>query len=197
MPRKYKPVSPSVKPISMMNFKSTTQNYNRQFGEIQDTTIIPENITYTLPKRVNYNDFSYKNIRVTNHAKDKAVTRLGTSSEKEIQKMAASAKKNGLNMNAVTMMNYESFGLSFEEYKWLKDKVFYNDKTESAYFYKGRFFVFTGQKNRSLKTIIYPGAIIENEKNSGDDIVDKFFADIDRNRMHNITVPARKITRPQ
>lgn len=192
-PKTYKP----CKPLHTINFSSTTRNYNRQFGTIQDTSINPEEIKYTLPSMRNCSNLSYKDIKISAHARETAVTRLGTSSEREIQKIAACAKKSGLNMNNVSMMNYHSFGLSFEEYRWLVDKVFYNKDTESAYFYRGRFFIFTGNRKRTLKTIIYPGSIIENERKSGDDIVDKFFADIDRNRMHNITIPSRKITRPQ
>lgn len=141
-----------IKPIYAMNFPCVP-NHSKVIKP-KDSSIKAEDIVFTVPQTNKRNEFSYKDIKITYHAKNRAYTRLGISSEIEIQKLSASAKKNGLNLNALNMMNYDSFGLSFKHYQWLKSIDYYCLKSEVVYFYKGMFFVFTGNKNRTLKTII-------------------------------------------
>lgn len=166
---------------------------NTQYGTIQDQSIIPEEIPYRRMNTQNKNNtISSKNIKISVHAKQMAYERLGLSSEKEVQKLCANAKRNGLNMSLISMQNYEDYGLSFEHYKWLKDK-YYKCGNEAVYFYKGYFFVFAGKNNRTLKTIIYPGLPISAEKpSSGNDIIDSFFADIRETQFHNVNFTSFK-----
>lgn len=160
---------------------------NTQYGSIQNHSIVPEEITYRkLNTQNKRNTISSKNIRISAHAKQVASERLGIFSDKELQKLSANAKRNGLNMSLLNMMNYTDYELSFEHYKWLKDK-YYCTNNEAVFFYKGFFYIFTGKHNHTLKTIIYPGLPITAEKpSSGDDIIDAFFADIHETQFHNI-----------
>lgn len=164
---------------------------NTQFGKIQNPNIIPEEIPYRVMHTQNKrNSISFKDIKICPHAKQVASQRLHINSERELQKLGGIVKRNGLNLVLVNSTNYETYGLSYEHYKWLKDK-YYHFNSDYVYFHKGYFFIFTGRHNNTLRTIIYPGLPISAEKpSSGDEVIDRFFADIRETQFHNIECKA-------
>ena len=163
---------------------------NTSFGKVQDSDIKPEDITFNNLINDKRYRISHDKIRLTSHAKQQAYLRMGIQSELEIRKLAARAKRNGILVNILTDENYMDYELSQEHYLWLIDKSGCRHPNSGyVYFYQAYFYIFCGNKYRTLKTIIYPGLPVEdNRPSSGNEVVDNFFNSFVDNKFHNINI---------
>lgn len=100
------------------------------------------------------NNISYKDIKLTFHAQDRALERLGVTRKDELCKLAASAKKNGINLNSLDLYNHEELGITYDELVMLKRKYSPRNNSQKNYLYKNHIWVFFGNDGRTLKTII-------------------------------------------
>ena len=102
----------------------------------------------------NFNRISYREIKLTRHAKQRACERLGINKESDIQKLAVSAKYNGTKILALTYDNYKDFNISYDMYRYLKNHYTHRYKSDKIYYYKNHVFVFSGDHSRCLKSIV-------------------------------------------
>lgn len=100
------------------------------------------------------NNISYKDIKVTNHAVERIRSRLGYMNNQEIKKLAANAKKNGINIVNITMNNCERAGFSKTVFNKIQESFPIKNNSTKIYLYKGYFFVFTGNHQRTLRSVI-------------------------------------------
>lgn len=108
-------------------------------------------------KRVNLNhrnNLSYKDIKITRHALERANTRFRNIKETELKKIAASAKKNGINISSINKDNLDKYGISPDVYNTMKRMISVKNNSTKIYLYKGLFFVFAGNSQKTLKTIV-------------------------------------------
>ena len=68
--------------------------------------------------------------------------------------MAASAKNKGIRIWTLTKENYKGLGISWDTYRYLKNKYAKHCASDKAYYYKDKVFVFQGYKGNTLKSII-------------------------------------------
>lgn len=100
------------------------------------------------------NQISYRNIKVTYHAKQRAAERLGIYKESEIQKFAHAAKYKGVKISPLNSSNYSYYGLSYDMFRYLKNHYTHRYKTDKTYYYRNYVFVFSGDGSKSLKSIV-------------------------------------------
>ena len=100
------------------------------------------------------NELSYKDIKITNHAKQRAFERLKLKKENDLKKIARSAKINGIKISLLNKNNYNNYNLSNEIYEKIKRVGASNRCHGSFYYYKNFMFLFSGKKDRTLITII-------------------------------------------
>lgn len=123
---------------------------------------------------------SYKDIKVTLHAKQRAYERLGLNSEKEIRMIAQSSRVHGIKLNTLYQME-EVIGEKFldsalssdsnfasrpnlslnsrpEEItlQTLKDNFKIGTNSQALYYYKGAVFIFAGKNSKTLISIVVP-----------------------------------------
>ena len=104
--------------------------------------------------RQNHNKISYRDIKITHHAKQRATERLGINKESEIQKLAHAAKYKGVKILSLTFNNYNEFGISYDMYRYLKNHYNHYFKSDKIYYYRDFVFVFSGDRSRCLKSIV-------------------------------------------
>lgn len=103
---------------------------------------------------------SYKNIRLTAHAIKRGKTRLNLN-QKQLQRLAASAKKNGLNITKIDKnFDYAYYNIPENQFKGILnflETTFYFNKAGLAskkfYLYKGIIWIFCGHHAQKLKTL--------------------------------------------
>lgn len=100
------------------------------------------------------NRISHKNFKLTTHSIQRAYERLNLTSKEEIKKLAYEAKYKGINLNGVEVNNYKELGLSYEELINFKRKFKCHTNSNTIYLYKGNVYVFGGNPNVNLITII-------------------------------------------
>ena len=103
------------------------------------------------PKNYNqasHNKVSYRKLKLSNHAVSRAQERLSLYSKDELKKLATSAKYKGINLNGVTMDNYEALGIPYEALvairRTTKSPQYNNNKN---YLYKSIIFTFNPSGN--------------------------------------------------
>ena len=94
------------------------------------------------------------NLKISPHAKQRAMERFGISKECEIKKLAAQAKNLGIRVWTLNYSNYKALGLDWNTYRYLLNKYAHHYNTDKSYYYKDKVFVFGGQKSTVLKSII-------------------------------------------
>ena len=102
----------------------------------------------------NFSKIPYRDIKVTLHAKQRASERLGINKESEIQKLAHAAKYKGVKILALTTENYDEFGITYDMYRYLKNRYTHRYKSDKIYYYRDHVFVFAGDRSRCLKSIV-------------------------------------------
>lgn len=102
----------------------------------------------------NFGKISYRDIKVTCHAKQRAAERLGINKESEIQKLAHAAKYKGVKILSLNFENYGSFGITYDMYRYLKNHYNHRYKSDKIYYYRDHVFVFAGDRSRCLKSIV-------------------------------------------
>ena len=105
-------------------------------------------------KENNRNSISYKNIKVTNHALLRANDRLGKINQKDLKKLAANAKKNGIKINNLNENICSRYNISLEMYKRIKEMIPIKNNSTDIFLYKGYFYVFTGNHQNTLRSVI-------------------------------------------
>lgn len=100
------------------------------------------------------NKISYKDIRLTRHAKQRAEERLGITNNRDIQRLALEARYKGINLRNIDYSNFSEAGLSKEIYSQIRREFHYHSNSERFYYYKDIIFIFFGYKARVLKTIV-------------------------------------------
>lgn len=104
---------------------------------------------------VKRNRISYKDIKLTAHAKQRAEERYNITSSDEIRKMAVTARYNGINVSGLIInRNPEHFNLDMNTYNQLKRRFSFRTNSERIYYYKNKVFIFCGNDAKTLKTII-------------------------------------------
>lgn len=93
-------------------------------------------------------------IKLTHHAKQRGSERLGINSEIELRKVALSAKKKGIEVTSVDETNYSEKGVDLHTAKVWRCAFRKESGVNRIYYYKGLYYVFCGNKGRTLKTII-------------------------------------------
>lgn len=112
------------------------------------------------PNANTVHSLSYKDIKLTAHAIKRGRTRLNISS-KELQKLAASAKKNGLNITKIDEnFDYSYYNIPENQFKGILNFLeasFYFNKAGLAskkfFLYKGIIWIFCGHHAQTLKTL--------------------------------------------
>lgn len=106
----------------------------------------------------NNRNFSYKNIRLTAHAKQRGHERLGITKEKDLQKRAANSISSGSNLKVLYNIGRNraraEHGINGEIYDYLMKRFRLESNSERIYYYKGDVYIFTGNGGKVLKTII-------------------------------------------
>lgn len=97
---------------------------------------------------------SYKDIQITEHAMIRAIERLGVAKKDELKKLSNTAKYKGVNISLIRRDTYEQFGLTFEEYKFIKGRFSKLNKSTAIYIYQGNLFIFCGKGTKTLKTVV-------------------------------------------
>lgn len=97
---------------------------------------------------------SYKDIQITNHAMIRSIERLGITRKDKLKKISNIAKYKGVNISLIRRDNYDKFGLSFEEYKYIKSRFSKMNNSTAIYIYQGNLFIFCGKGNKTLKTVV-------------------------------------------
>lgn len=117
-----------------------------------------------VPNAPNHNarqNISWKDMRVTRHAMLRAEKRLNLTSPREVQRLAARAKKEGLCLDGLNLDNCEKFQLTPEMWGKIRHYLLLytmKKRQESRiYLYQGLFFVFRGNHYRTLISIIELG----------------------------------------
>ena len=100
------------------------------------------------------NRISYKEIKLTAHARQRAEERTGLTSTDEVRKLAISARYNGINLHGLNVDNYSKFNLDLNTYRILKGHFARHTNSERLYYYKDKVFIFCGNDAKTLKTII-------------------------------------------
>ena len=101
-----------------------------------------------------YNKISYRDFKISYHAKQRAAERIGLTKECDIQKLAKAAKFYGVEISLLNKDNYEKNNISYDMYRYLKNHYGKYSNTDKNYYYKDLVFVFAGYRSRSLKTIV-------------------------------------------
>lgn len=99
-----------------------------------------------------------KNITLTAHAIQRARERFNITSNDELKSLAANAKNKGIKIWVLDIDNYKKLGLTWNTYRYLKNKYAHNFSTQKSYYYKDKVFVFQGKNGQTLKTIVPCGA---------------------------------------
>ena len=108
-----------------------------------------------------------KDITVTPHAKYRAYERLGVNSKDAIRRMVVAAKIKGTDINYITKDNYQEYGLTLEQFKYIKTLVHNKISTYKYYYHNGIIYVMRGYKSRTLITIMgLKDLRIERDKNA-------------------------------
>lgn len=97
---------------------------------------------------------SYKDIQITEHAMMRSIERLGVTKKDELKKLSNTAKYKGVNISLIRRDNYEQFGLTFEEYKFIKGRFSKLNNSTAIYIYQGNLFIFCGKGTKTLKTVV-------------------------------------------
>lgn len=93
-------------------------------------------------------------IKLTHHAKQRGSERLGINSENELRKIAANAKKKGIEITGIDETNYSQKGVDLHTAKVWSSAFRRESNVNRIYYYKGLYYVFCGNRARTLKTII-------------------------------------------
>lgn len=93
-------------------------------------------------------------IKLTDHSRDRSMERLNITSKDEFRKLAASARNKGVNVDALTLRNYEALGLDYPTFCGLKRSFRSRTKSDRLYFYRGHVYVFAGKDACTLKTVV-------------------------------------------
>lgn len=117
-----------------------------------------------VPNAPNHNarqSISWKDMRITRHAMLRAEKRLNLTSLREVQRLAARAKKEGLCLDGLNLDNCGKFQLTAEMWGKIRHYLLlYTTKKRQEsriYLYQGLFFVFRGNHYRTLISIIELG----------------------------------------
>lgn len=90
-----------------------------------------------------HNVVSYKNIKLTNHAIDRARERFNINSKDELKKLAASAKSKGIAYWGLTTDNISQIGVPYEVFVTLNRTIKSRLKSKNKiYIYKNKIFIF-------------------------------------------------------
>lgn len=101
-----------------------------------------------------FNRISYREIKVTRHAKQRAHERLKINKESDIQKLAVAARYNGIKISTLALDNYNHYKICYNMYRYLKNHYTHHYKSDKCYYYKNHVFVFSGDRSRCLKSIV-------------------------------------------
>ena len=96
----------------------------------------------------------FSNIKVSPHAKQRAMERFGISKESEIKKLASRAKNNGIKIWCLNCDTYKSLGLDRNTYIYLLNKYAKHMNTDKSFYYQDRVYIFAGQNSNILKSIV-------------------------------------------
>lgn len=178
-------LKPRPADVSFGLIKNNDMNPDEIWDKIEAHRILMNNGNKFLNKNLSnlerINNSTFKNIKLTNHGCSAIYQRMGISKKSEMQKLCARARRVGIKLNYLMLLNNapdeerkqqvkESYGLEYEEVEWLIDKFRPHTSSTEGYFYKGYIFVFSGFKSYTLKTVFRPGAINEEES-----VVEQFF----------------------
>lgn len=94
------------------------------------------------------------NIKVSPHAKQRAMERFGISKESEIKKLAARAKSNGIKIWVLTKDTYKQLGLDRDTYRYLLNKYAKYGNNDKSIYYQEKVFVFGGNGSNVLRSIV-------------------------------------------
>ena len=100
-----------------------------------------------------HNNTTHNKIKLTHHSLQRSMERLNTQKTQQIKKLAYLAKKNGINIKNINPTNYNQLNLTKQQYSNLK-KYFKSNQSGALYYYKGYVWVFSGNNNMTLKTVI-------------------------------------------
>lgn len=95
-----------------------------------------------------------KDITITPHAKYRALERLGVGSKDTLKKMVLSAKVKGTDINYITKNNYQEYGLTESQFRYIKTLVHNQVSTYKYYYHNGIIYVMRGYKSRTLITVM-------------------------------------------
>lgn len=128
----------------MSQNKSNSQQYKFRIKPLSDSSF----------RYKNKSKGSYKDIQITDHAMIRSIERLGITRKDELKKLSNTAKYKGVNISLIRRDNYDKFGLSFDEYKYIKGRFSKMNNSTTIYIYQGNLFIFCGKGTKTLKTVI-------------------------------------------
>lgn len=120
---------------------------------------------------------SHKHIKITNHAKIRAIERLHITSDEELKKLAKSAKYKGLNINTLrnSLPNPKSilskYHLNPEDVDYFLSR-YHESNRRTYYYYKDNIWVFNGKKSSNVVLLsIIPCS--EEDRKIGNEVANK------------------------
>lgn len=119
-----------------------------------DTPTAKANICSNPCNNFSRNHTSWKHISLTSHSKQRAEERLKITSTEEIRKLASAARFKGIDIDRLSIQNYETLGLTYDELVMLKKKYYRHNKTERLFYYKNFVWIFCGNNALSVRSIV-------------------------------------------
>lgn len=96
---------------------------------------------------------SKTNIKLTSHGMQRIKERTSMTVKTDILNLVSKARFYGIRIDQLTRENYQEHKLPYELYKFAKGNV-YAHRSDRLFLYRDHIFCFTGNKDRTLKTVL-------------------------------------------
>lgn len=140
----------SISSCSTQSIYSTQSHQSHQSHQ-NSQQIINTSLAYNNP---NHFQQSASKIVITTHAMQRIKERTDFVQKQDIKRFVANARYKGVHLNLISFNNCNDFGISKEAYNYIKKHFFKCDNHNKLIYYKNSVFVFSGNKSRTLVTVV-------------------------------------------
>lgn len=106
------------------------------------------------PNTANFYSQSTSKINITSHAMQRIKERTDFSQKQDIKKFVSNARYKGVHVNLISPENCMSYGISVDTYKYIRSHFKQSNNSNKILYYKNSVFVFSGNKSRTLVTVV-------------------------------------------
>lgn len=100
------------------------------------------------------NTSSWKDIKVTAHARERAQERMGICTVSEIRKLAHAARHKGLSLKNLSWGSCNKYDLDYDAFKEIASRFTYESKAMRIFYWRDFFYLFASGDSRTLLTMV-------------------------------------------